>query len=1434
MTSNLPVLLPLKSLPRPPSVPHVEWTPKKYLTDPQPPPLDDMKITEQELINSRQLIDGKLIKKTKPRRTVDYNSGMGRWGLLLPPKAYPENASTSLCTKFVHTSTNKIRCPINVVTWTPEARRVLTGSTSGEFTLWNGLTFNFETILQAHDTGICAMQFTHSGAYLASTDKNGVIKYFEPNMNNLTAWQGSKSREPIRGLSFSPDDRRFATASDDSTIKIWAFEESREESTLTGHGWDVKCVQWHPTKGLLVSGSKDNTIKFWDPRTGTVLSSLHPHKNTVQAIAWSPNGDQVASASRDQTVRVFDIRAMKEFRVLKGHKKEVCSVAWHPVHPVLVSGGSEGSIIHWDVSTADSQSFLNQPNAQSQPRATLAQAHDSNVWCLAFHPLGHLLASGSNDHTTRFWSRERPGDSSSVFSAGGQKPPEITDTTGQDDEDDAMVPGMSFGQGWWSKPEENANDGMDTGGYGKRGGDGGEEEYSIPGIGDSSSSRAMPPQQQHESMYGNGSMHHDEWNNGRGGGDDHNPDASSTSSTLTIPSKSIFIATDTSFVLRSHISAHVYRYPIRLYRISTKSFVTRDELINISADHLKSKYASLSRPSEARLREWASQQFFSNSRYAILSHTWGSDELRFEDIQPGRPVASKGDGADKFLKFCDVAETEYDCDYVWIDTNCINKASSADLEESIRSMFTWYASAYVCIVYLGKTVHQKGVVESSKWFTRGWTLQELFAPLRLKFYVLGVRGRWDPLTTYHFDICWPDPQKQGMNNNQLQAVESAAGVDVNSLRNFKRDAHSAPKVFRWASRRQTTCPEDIAYCLIGILGVTMSVAYGEGADSAFFRLQAACAERSDNRAAFLWDAADPAMECSMFARHPRAFQSVPLTSLPLQNFQDIFQVPDLDSSFSLTNSGLRISVMLRPLFILKDLGISLIYADGKAVDIDRLVAKEDASKSSGDEYKQFTYEVAILGSQPVPRNGDVDLVLDSYPHWAGHLFDTQTHTPTDHTLRYGRLFVEYGTETDPGVDYTVAANPREAASFLPKADWRSSPVSPTPLAILSGPGSTTSSPVPSMSIQVTSFACGSVAIGVKMSHPLADARSLMLFMRHWACLYRCYVSGVLEDDVSFVRPFFEPSLLDAAASGNIDSPVVDESLIMQSRSFPGHRYDWLKSSEGCPSALLPSTIIPEAFVTNVSEHMRNDFDSGDPIPWDELDMNATIQHQLFHFTPAQLSRIYEATVPTEPTPLKISYLDALLANLWFIVNRVRYGAPSDQPLEVFLNQTLSLRGHRLSTSLPENFVGSPVLLARVSFNHTPSTTPSTIAQNIRAVLSSCDSTYLGAKLYDKAMESSPPWRIWHGYVGKRNLLVSSWIGEGAYELDFGGKGGDKNMPIYAEGVMPAMDGLIQLADVASEESVEGGRWYHKGVDVSMHLPKDIMEQVITDLQSKSR
>jgi polyadenylation factor subunit 2 len=190
----------------------------------------------------------------------------------LPPSQYLHNPISSVTTKFIHTSTNKVRCPINTLSWTPEGRRLITGASSGEFTLWNGMTFNFETILQAHDTAIRCMRWSHNDTWMISGEDSGIIKYWQSNMNNLKILQAHK--ESVRDLTFSPTDSKFASCSDDGTIKIWSFADAKEERVLTGHGWDVKCLAWHPTQGLLASGSKDNLAKLWDPKTGKALATL--------------------------------------------------------------------------------------------------------------------------------------------------------------------------------------------------------------------------------------------------------------------------------------------------------------------------------------------------------------------------------------------------------------------------------------------------------------------------------------------------------------------------------------------------------------------------------------------------------------------------------------------------------------------------------------------------------------------------------------------------------------------------------------------------------------------------------------------------------------------------------------------------------------------------------------------------------------------------------------------------------------------------------------------------------------------------------------------------------------------------------------------------------------------------------------------------------
>jgi polyadenylation factor subunit 2 len=354
---------------------------------------------------------------------------------LYPPLAFAaeDDLASCICTKFCRCSTNKQRCPVNCLTWTPEGRRLITGNSVGEFTLWNGLAFNFETILQAHDDAVRAMVWSHNDNWLVTADHGGVIKYWQTSMTNVQLVQGH--REAVRSLSFSPTDFKFVSCSDDATVKIWDFESGREERVLTGHGWDVKCVAYHPQKCLLASGSKDNLVKIWDPRSGNSLNTLHGHKNTVFKVAWNQNGNWLLTASRDQLMKLYDIRYFKEYATFKGHTREVTSIAWHPQYERLILSGSyDGSLMYWEV-------------GKDAPLASISQAHDTAVWDIQWHPVGHVVATGSNDHTTKFWCRNRPGDPMDDKYNGGLNNTNEEDAMSVEpsrpEMEDMMLPGMA-------------------------------------------------------------------------------------------------------------------------------------------------------------------------------------------------------------------------------------------------------------------------------------------------------------------------------------------------------------------------------------------------------------------------------------------------------------------------------------------------------------------------------------------------------------------------------------------------------------------------------------------------------------------------------------------------------------------------------------------------------------------------------------------------------------------------------------------------------------------------------------------------------------------------------------------------------------------------------------------------------------------------------
>ncbi|KAH6616409.1 heterokaryon incompatibility protein-domain-containing protein, partial [Boeremia exigua] len=200
--------------------------------------------------------------------------------------------------------------------------------------------------------------------------------------------------------------------------------------------------------------------------------------------------------------------------------------------------------------------------------------------------------------------------------------------------------------------------------------------------------------------------------------------------------------------------------------------------------------------------------------YAILSHCWGEDEVLFTDLLD-LTEAKKKQGFSKVEKTCEQAVKD-GFDYVWIDTCCIDKSSSAELSEAINSMFAWYRNSDKCYAYLAD-VDGLGEFAHSKWFTRAWTLQELLAPSHLQN---GGKSGMD-----FFSRQWV---KLGSKSDLSTRIRDVCGIEKAYLEGQNIYSASISMRMSWAAERQATRSEDIAYSLLGMFDVNMPLLYGEG------------------------------------------------------------------------------------------------------------------------------------------------------------------------------------------------------------------------------------------------------------------------------------------------------------------------------------------------------------------------------------------------------------------------------------------------------------------------------------------------------------------------------------------------------------------------------------------------------------------------------
>ncbi|CAN9283507.1 unnamed protein product [Alternaria alternata] len=215
--------------------------------------------------------------------------------------------------------------------------------------------------------------------------------------------------------------------------------------------------------------------------------------------------------------------------------------------------------------------------------------------------------------------------------------------------------------------------------------------------------------------------------------------------------------------------------------------------------------------------------------YAILSHTWADgQEVTYKELVDGTGKDKTGFGK---IRFCSERAAADNLEYCWVDTCCIDKSTSDELSTAINSMFRWYQLATKCYVYLSDVSVPDEITEAeafptawqetfqrSRWFTRGWTLQELLAPASVEFF--DNQGK-----------------RLGTRVSLEQEIHKITQLPVAALRGQPLSEFSVEERMRWATKRTTTLKEDKVYCLLGIFGVFLPLIYGEREENATLRLK---------------------------------------------------------------------------------------------------------------------------------------------------------------------------------------------------------------------------------------------------------------------------------------------------------------------------------------------------------------------------------------------------------------------------------------------------------------------------------------------------------------------------------------------------------------------------------------------------------------------
>ncbi|KAI0140473.1 HET-domain-containing protein [Xylariaceae sp. FL1272] len=424
--------------------------------------------------------------------------------------------------------------------------------------------------------------------------------------------------------------------------------------------------------------------------------------------------------------------------------------------------------------------------------------------------------------------------------------------------------------------------------------------------------------------------------------------------------------------------------------------------------------------------------------YAVLSHTWSDGEVSLQDISNLSSTAELP-GYRKITQTCARA-LQQGIEYAWIDTCCIDKSSSAELSEAINSMFAWYRDATVCYAWLSdyspdrdfdissaavvlSFEARENVAEQAKahsdvpqlsvnelemrnrinkglkqcrWFSRGWTLQELVAPRKVEF----LDKNWD-----YF----------GSKAEIAPVLSYITGINTAVLRGSSLNDVLVGRRMSWAANRQTRRVEDMAYCLLGLFDINMPLLYGEG-EKAFTRLQEEIIRSSNDLSIFAWTAplSDKRQFRSLWASSPHEFKSCQWLVKPALEWNG-------RGEYSITSRGLRTTDMIR---IVRNMStragsyfLPLDCVDARHTKDMRFVSLEQYGPSLFARRKPWLYDTVV----------DIDVSLAFRLPQPQYIHSRESHDLDNMvmTSRVGSVQIQYELE----------AFDEETIIVHPETDW---------------------------------------------------------------------------------------------------------------------------------------------------------------------------------------------------------------------------------------------------------------------------------------------------------------------------------------------------------------------------------------------------------------